>query len=593
MSQLNPPSTSSGSVSTLSDLVFHVREISAARPDYLTVRHRDRRESQSASDFIRAVHSLAVALEGQGLDRGQRVAIFSENRPEWHVVDFACHLLGVPTVPIFSRLSREQVAFILRNSGVGWVFFSDSAKLDVLSSLKGALTQLPELVAFDGDANPPGGRTITRLMGDGAARLGEIPLERFRGRVDAEDLASILYTSGTTGDPKGVMLSHSNFVTNMISCSKLFELSPEDRALSFLPLSHVFQRTVDHLCFFRGVHIHYVPRLDDLLPSMADEKPTVLAAGPELYRRLYRIELDRVEALPVWRRRLFDWALDAGKRHAVAAREGFIGPISAIKRGLAHHGPLKPARELLGGRLQFAISGGAPLDEEVAEFFEAVGVPIYQGYGLTETSPVLATNSPDHQRIGSVGKPLSEVELRIAEDGEILVRGPGVMQGYWQNPAATAESINDSGWFRTGDLGRMDKSGYVFVTDRKRDLLTLSNGEQVAPRPIEALLVGGPILQAVVVGDGRPFAAALLVPNPRQAGAEGAEISQDRLKELVTERIDRANLQLPEAIRIQCWAFLDSELTVEAEELTPTHRLRRRKISQTRAKDIADLYRKG
>ena len=590
MSQSKLPSTNSGPVSTLSDLVFHVREISAARPDYLTVRHPDRRESQSASDFIRSVHSLAVALEQLGLDCRQRVAIFSENRPEWHVADFACHLLGVPTVPIFPRLNPEQVAFILRNSGVGWLFFSDLSKLELLSGLKAALTHMPELVAFDSNAASADGRTITRLMGEGAARLGEIPLERFRGRTDSEDLASILYTSGTTGDPKGVMLSHGNLVSNMNSCSRLFELSPDDKALSFLPLSHVFQRTVDHLCFFRGVRIHYVPRLDDLLPSMSDERPTVLAAGPELYGRLRGLEMDRVASLPAWRRRYFEWALDAGKRHAVAAREGFIGPISAAKNWLARRGPLKPARRLLGGHLRFAISGGAPLDEEVAEFFDAIGTPIYQGYGLTETSPVLATNSPDHQRIGSVGKPLSEVELRIAEDGEILVRGPGVMQGYWQNPDATAESINESGWFRTGDLGRMDKSGYVFVTDRKRDLLTLNTGEKVAPRPIEALLVGGPILQAVIVGDGRPFTAALLVPDFGRLRSDPSPPSSRQLEELVAERVQRVNLQLPKELQICSWALLDRELTVEAGELTPTLRLRRRKIRQTCAKEIAALY---
>lgn len=575
-----------GSIATLNDLIFHIREISSGNPELLTVFRQGRRESLSTTDFLRSIHSLAVALQSRGLAPGERVALFSENRPEWHVVDFACHLIGSPTVPIFAGLNPSQVAYILRNSGARWVFFSDVTKRDQLLGLEASLTQIPEMVAFDADAASSEGKTLTRLMGEGAGHLPEVPLERFRGRVSPEDLAGILYTSGTTGNPKGVMLSHGNFVSNMLSCSRLFDLGPDDRAASFLPLSHVFQRTVDHLCFYRGVRIHYIPGADDVLGILAEERPTVLVAAPDLYDRVRDSELHRVAQRAPWLQKLYRWALGVGQRHAVAGRDGFIGPILALQRWIAHRWPLRPIRELFGGALRFAVSGGAPLAEKTAELFESVGIPLYQGYGLTETSPVLATNSPENQRIGSVGKPLSDVEMRIAEDGEILVRGPGIMQGYWQNPGATEASINESGWFRTGDLGRMDKSGYVFVTDRKRDLLTLSTGEQVAPRPIEALLVEPPVAQAVVVGDGRPFPAALLVVD-----FEAKESSErSALEVLIEERIQRVNLQLPQSIRLRKWTLLDRRLTVEDGDLTPTLKLRRRNIRQAFAAEISELY---
>jgi len=446
-------------------------------------------------------------------------------------------------------------------------------------------------------------------------------------------------------------------MSNVAACSRVFEIGAEDVAVSFLPLAQIFQRTVDYLCFLRGASICYLP---DVLPdverlgsSLRTVRPTLMAAAPVVYQRAHdRMQAD-IEKLPAWRRQLFRWALGVGGRYADAGREGFIGPLLALQNVLARRLVHRRIQDRFGGRLRLAISGGAPLPEPVAAFFDAVGMPLYQGYGLTETSPVLATNTPDEHRLGSVGKPLSDVELRIAEDGEILVRGPGVMKGYWQNPGATASTVSESGWLRTGDVGRMDKSGYVFITDRKQDLIVLSSGENIAPRPLEVQLVQGGLLeQAVVIGDGRPHLVALLVAGERLraeggAGEEaadaglsgagppgaglsdagpsgagpsgagpsgagssnagpshaesggrdaagavsaGAALMDPAAREKLEKLVASVNERTPRASHIRAWLLLPRPLSVEQGELTPTLKVRRRRVAQRYAREVARLY---
>lgn len=589
-------------IGTLSDLVFHVREISSGRPELLSVVLDGRREALSAADFLRGIHSLALALEARGLAKGERVAIFSENRPEWHIADFACQLLGAPTVPVYPALGPRQVGFVLRNSGCRWVFYSDAPKRDLLAELAPTLTSPPQVVAFDGAAVTDGGTSITQLMGQGAASIGDVPIERFRGRVDEEDLASLIYTSGATGDPKGVMLSHRNLISNVLACGEIFDLSADDLAISLLPLSHGFQRTVDHLCFYRGVTIHYLPTIDDLSSVLRRERPTILAAVPSVYERAYQQAQDQAGEQDSFRRRIFRWAIAAGRRRAAAERGGFVGPLLALQRKVADLLALRGIRRQLGGRLRLPISGGAPISPEISDFFEAVGIPLFEGYGLTETSPVLASSAPAQHRPGSVGKALSTVELKVAEDGEILAKGPGVMKGYWANPRATAESVDESGWLHTGDVGRIDQSGYVFITDRKQDFLVTTSGERIAPQPIEKRLTSHSLLaQAVVVGDGHPHLAALLVPDFERIRAEFAGKTIHRLSSAeivehaeVLERIDAAvaevNARLPEAEQIVSWCLLPRALSAERGELTHTAKLRRRVVVQRFADQIATLY---
>lgn len=584
-------------IGTLSDLVFRIREISSGRPELLSIVRDGRREALSTADFLRNIHSLALALESRGLAKGERVAIFSENRPEWHIVDFACQLIGAPTVPLYPALGLRQVGFVLRNSGCRWVFYSGDAKRDLLAELGPALTSPPALVAFESDSVTDGGTSITRLMGQGASSLGEVPIERFRGRVEEEDLASLIYTSGATGDPKGVMLSHRNLISNVLACGEIFDLSADDLAISLLPLSHGFQRTVDHLCFYQGVAIHYVPAIEELPSVLRRERPTILAAVPALYERAYQQIQELAGAKGSLERRIFDWGVAAGRRSAAAERGGFVGPLLALRRKLADLLVLRGIRRRLGGRLRLPISGGAPMTTEVSEFFEAIGTPLFEGYGLTETSPVLASSAPAQHRPGSVGKALSTVELKVAEDGEILAKGPGVMKGYWANPRATAESVDESGWLHTGDVGRIDQSGYVFITDRKQDFLFTAAGERIAPQPIEKRLTRHSLLaQAVVVGDGRPHLAALLVPDFERVRAEFGDLTAAEIIEHteVLERIDQAvgevNTQLPETEQVVSWGLLDRSLSTEKGELTHTSKLRRRVVVQRFADQIAALY---
>ncbi len=588
-------------VGTLSDLVFRVREVSAGRTELLSVRLDGSRETLSASDFVSNVHSLALALEELGVGAGDRVAIFSENRPEWPVVDFACQLLGAPTVPLYPTLSPQQVGYVLRNSGSRLVFYSDAAKRDLLIGLKNALTSSLQVVAVDPAATVEGGMTLTRLMGQGAARRGEVPFERFRGRVAADDLASIIYTSGTTGDPKGVMLSHGNLVSNFLAMSELFRVGPDDLAVSFLPLAHVFQRTVDHLCFYSGVAIHYVPQVEAVAAALAEVRPTVLSSVPRLYEKAYVRTVMELENESGLRRFLGRWAVGVGRRHAAELQDGFVGPLLALGRRLAELTVFRRLRGRFGGRLRLPISGGAPLGREVSEFFEAIGMPIFQAYGLTEASSVLATSAPDQQRRGSVGRALPEVEIRLADDGEILARGPGVMRGYWENAEATRKSVDDDGWLHTGDVGELDKSGYLFITDRKKDLLVTSGGKNIAPQPIESLLVShGLISQAVVVGDNYPHPAVLLVPDFERLAAEvGEELPREELikhpmaRRRIADLIARTNEQLAVDERLRRFKLLARELTFEAGELTPTLRIRRRVIAQRYAVEIASLYLKS
>ncbi len=589
-------------IDTLSDLVFHVREISSGRPELLSVMLDGRREVLSAADFLRGIHSLALALESRGLAKGERVAIFSENRPEWHIVDFACQLIGAPTVPLYPALGPRRVGFMLRNSGCRWVFYSDGAKRDLLRDLVPTLTSRPTAVSFDGAAVDSGGTSITRLMGEGAARIGKVPIERFRGRVEEQDLASLIYTSGATGDPKGVMLSHRNLISNVLACDEIFDLSPHDVAISLLPLSHGFQRTVDHLCFYRGVAIHYLPSIDEMPAALRRERPMVLAAVPAVYERLHRQARELAGPRASVGRKIFHWAIAAGIRRAVAERGGFVGPLLALRRKLADVLVLRAIRQRLGGRLRLPISGGSSVSPQISDFFEAIGTPLFEGYGLTETSPVLASSAPRQHRPGSVGKALSTVELKVSEDGEILAKGPGVMKGYWANPRATAESLDDSGWLHTGDVGRIDQSGYVFITDRKQDFLLTASGERIAPQPIEKRLAShGLITQAMVVGDGRPHLAALLVPDFERLRAElatetrlrlfaGEIIEHPEVLKRIEEIVGKVNARLPEAERVLSWRLLERALSVEKGELTHTAKLRRRVVTQRFADQIAGLY---
>lgn len=549
----------------------------------------------STSDFLGNIHALAIALENQGVQPGQRVALFSENRPEWHVVDFACHLLGAVPVPIYPTVRPQEVAYILRNSGADWIFFSSKQKGQVLEEIVPTLTRQVTCVSLDDDAGF--GRPLVQLLSEGAEERSQKPLERFRDRVKPEDLASIIYTSGTTGDPKGVMLTHANFVSNVLACGKLFPITETDVALSFLPLSHVFERTVDYLFFRQGVHIHYAPSIERVPPLLTEVRPTVLTSVPRLYERAYLRVTSNVLKEKPGKQRIFSWAMRVGEKHANATQSSFVGPILGAQRAAADRLVYRKIKERFGGRLRFAISGGAPLSPDVAQFFDAVGVRLFQGYGLTETAPVLAVNSPKASRLGSVGPAVEGIELQLADDGEILAKTPGLMKGYWENPTATAEVIDEDGWFHTGDIGKIDEEGFLFITDRKKDLLITSGGKNVAPQPIEQLLVSHwAIAQAVVVGDRYPYITALIVPRFEELPPGLQRLSQKEviehssLQKIIKSAVDEVNERLSEHERIRKFELLDHELSLEDGEITPTLKVRRNVVMENYSEAIASMY---
>ena len=584
---------------TLADLLFRVADRYGKREDLLSIRRHGRTESLSAAEFTDAVRRTAQALESHGVVKGDRVALFATNRPEWHVVDFACHLLGAVSVPIYPTLTAAQVAYILLDSEAGWIFYDDGAKRDLLTGLApespgedGSERQGLRLVALDADATAEGGTNLEALIGD-AAPSADADLQAFRGRVGRGDTASIIYTSGTTGDPKGVVLSHWNFVSNILCCQRLYDLGEDDQALSFLPLSHVFERTVDYLFFHRGVSIHYSPAIERVAGLMPTVRPTVLCSVPRLYESAYIRISNTFATQPPARRRLIDWALKVGHRRA--ERGG-----ARLRALVADRLVFRKIKQRFGGRLRFAISGGAAIADEVAAFFDAIGIRLYQGYGLTETAPVLSVNYPGASRRGSVGPAAPGVELRIAADGEILARTEGLMQGYWRNPEATSEAIDADGWFHTGDIGRIDDDGFVFITDRKKDLLVTSGGKNIAPQPIEQMLITHPaVAQVVVVGDGYPYLNVLVVPNyaeppPRFDGMSPEELRQDpRLHETIQRLLDQTNQRLPTHERVRRYRLLERELTIEEGEITPTLKVRRKIVSERYRDVIASMYLKS
>lgn len=588
--------------STLSDLAFHVADFQAERQRLVAAKQRGEWRWLSTASWIQRIHHLAAALEQRGVDKGDRVALFSENCPDWHVVDFACHLLGAVVVPIYPTLPPDQVAYLLDHSASGWVFYRDRRKARVLDAAISKVDRPVErvgLLEVEEATSESGCRRLAHLLEEGQGSAASRPLDGYRGRVGPQDTASLIYTSGTTGTPKGVVLSHGNLVSNLLACADLFPIGESDVTLSFLPLSHVFQRLADYLFFYKGVTIHYLTAIEQAPRALTEVRPTVLASVPRLYERAYLRIRSRVENEKPRVQRLFRWATAVGERCLEAENGGPPLHLWAQRR-IADRLVYRKIRDRFGGRLRFAIAGGAALPVTVGRFFAAIGIGLYEGYGLTETSPVLCLNRPGARRFGSVGPPIPGVRIEIAEDGEILAQSPGLMQGYWRDPEATAEVVDEDAWFHTGDLGFVDEKGYLHITDRKKDILVTSGGKNVAPQAIEQLLTADGVLsQAVVIGDGYPYLTALLVPNFKELPDElanldpGEQLRHPRLLERVETTVAEVNRQVAEHERIRRWKLLDRELTLEQGEITPTLKVRRRVVMERYGDQIASMYLKS
>jgi long-chain acyl-CoA synthetase len=595
-------------VETIADLPFHLagrfanpKLIGRCRPDEIVW--------LSSKEIFERVRDLSLGLHALGIGAGDCVAIIAESRPEWLLADLAILSAGAVTVPIYPTLSAPQARYILHDSSARAAIVSTRHQLEKVQEVRHKVPSLSAVVLMDGwtPADSPSVISLESVAERGHARLtGEWGAakefsDRARG-VKPDQLATIIYTSGTTGEPKGVMLSHANIVTNFKAGAQVLQLTTDDVALSFLPLSHSFERTVSFIYLLAGVTVVFAESFDTIARDIGRVRPTLLTGVPRVYEKLHDRILEKGQAEPGLKGSIFSWAIGAGTAKGEAElRGGSVGLIGSVQASLADTLVFSKIRDNLGGRIRYLVSGSAPLPAEIAEFFQGIGLPIIEGYGLTETSPILAVNPPNAPRVGTVGQALPGVELRIAEDGEILARGPNIMQGYLNKPEATAEALRD-GWFHTGDIGAIDEHGYLRITDRKKDLLVTSGGKKIAPQPIEAVIKRNPLVaEAVLLGDRRRYAAALIVPSfaalerrlrelGRQPGSRAELVARPDVIALYQEVIDALNRDLSQFERIKKIALVPAEFSMETGELTPTLKVKRKVVEDRWREKIEELY---
>jgi long-chain acyl-CoA synthetase len=593
----NPEVPPSG---TLVQLLFQAVD-EFDKPDAFMHREATGWSKISHREFIEEVRITTEALQVEGAARGDRVAVLSENRPEWAIADYALLCAGLLNVPVYPSLPTAQIAYLFEHAGIEIAFVSTAAQLTKLLEVRAHWPRLRRIIVFDDIPTPADGVMTLRSFMDRGRRSDSTENE-FRMRAlqaRPEDVATLVYTSGTTGTPKGVMLTHENLYTNVFAALAGFSLGPADIALSFLPLSHVFQRLVDYVMFAHGVTIAYVADFDDVARSFREVHPTIAVSVPRVYEKVY----SRVLGPPGLKHRLVLWARNVAvewTRTKLPGAEPGLG--LRLRHGLADRLVFSKVRDSMGGRIRFFISGGAPLSQHIAEFFWGAGLPILEGYGLTETSPVTNLNTPKFTRIGTVGRPIAGTELRIAGDGEILVRGPQVMKGYYKDPDATAKVIDSDGWFHTGDIGEIDDEGCLRITDRKKELLKTAGGKYIAPQPIENEVKRSRfITEAVLIGDRRPYPIILVVPNfetlgawLRQTGSAqrspeemlSIPAARKKLEDEVERRVERfARFEKPKKV-----LPIARELSLENGEITPTLKVKRRVVEQRYAAEIEGLY---
>lgn len=588
-------------VDTLSKAFWRSVEQHGEKPALLVKREKQYRPI-TYTELGRRVYAFARALHELGVRKGDRVSILAENCPEWAITDWATLCLGAITVPIYPTLTAPQVGEILRDSEPKVLVVSDKKQRRKACEAVEGTGLNPQMICIEPDSGSETPSFEQMLNQPGALTESEL-----RALVDAsqpDDIITFIYTSGTTGEPKGAMLTHRNLISNIEAVLELIDWRPDDVFLSFLPLSHVFERMGGHfLPIYAGLTIAYAESLFTLANDMLEVKPTLMLGVPRFYASVMDRILASVRQMPPLRQKLFYRMLEVGKVYAQCWREGRSAPLGVrLQHAILDKLVAAKIRERVGGRLRYFVSGGAALPKEVAEFFHAFGILIIEGYGLTETSPVLTVNPPRAPRFGSVGKPIRGVEIKIAEDGEILARGPNIMLGYYKKPEATAAAIDPDGWFHTGDVGYMDKDGYLYITDRKKDILVLANGKNVAPQPIENMLKQSELVQeAVVYGDGMSAPVALIVPNidalrafAKQAGIEAdgdALLNHDAIQKRFRQELERVNRELADFQRLKGFRLISKPFSIETGELTPTLKVKRRVVAEKYAHLLQEMAR--
>jgi long-chain acyl-CoA synthetase len=590
--------TTSNQISTINDLFRRVS--SAGNPRAILWQDEFGHWLPISSDQIyQRVRALAEAFLSWGAKKGDRIALIAENRWEWAVTDFAALAIGAADVPIYPTLTGEQIAALIADAGCRIAVVSTRNQFDKLNSVR-ALTQLERIVIMDAPA-PEGAIAFSSLMEDADARLAERDpiFDALVTSVAPGDLATLIYTSGTTGEPKGVALTHGNMAANQNFAPMDFSFDSTDACISFLPLSHVTARALDYVMYNSGAQVAYCSQFDKLAQAMLEVRPTVIVGVPRVFEKIRQAVEHRAGASP-FKKRILAWALGVGAGYADVVYDG-RQPSSAMWK-LANKLAFSKVRQAFGGRVKIFVSGGAPLGIDTARWFASVGIALWEGYGLTETSPVIALNTPKQHRMGSAGMPLPNIELKLAEDGELLVRGPSVFSGYWQKPEAAAECFTKDGWFSTGDIGHFDSDGFLYITDRKKELLKTSGGKMVAPQPIENKLKNSIfVAQAALVGDKHKFISALISPNfpvLEEWASNHGVIAATRVELVADSRVvalyggivREVNGTLANFETLKRFRVVAEEWSQDTGELTPSMKLKRRVLTERYAAVIAALY---
>jgi len=587
------------------------------KPDAFLTKIDGRYQPLSSADALQQASALAAALVRLGVQRGDRVAILSENRLEWALTDYAILGLGAADVPIYSTQLEHDIEYILRDSGSKGIVVSSAAQLRKVAQVRPNLPDLQFIIVMDPvDSPAPGVFQWHRLVGDELARSpSSLDLvETFRQRaleVRPEEVASIIYTSGTTGEPKGVVLLHSNIVANVHSCEKLINLNQDDVSICLLPLSHIYERMLDYTALWLGVSTAYPESFDALPQNMLEVRPTMLAVVPRVLEKIHDRVMEKVRNAPPARQKLFHWALKVCYQYFPYGIDGKEAPLGLrLKHAVADALVCAKIRSGVGGRLRMIFSGAAPLSRDIAAFFFAMGLPVYEGYGLTETSPVIAVNYPGAVRLGTVGRLLPGVEVKLGQESvdeekrhgrEILVRGANVSPGYYHLDEDNQRAFAD-GWFHSGDLGKFDDDGFLVITGRKKNLFKTSGGKYVSPEKLENLFQGHPyVAQVVVLGEARHFVSALVVPNFERletyaramdivcADRDGL-VRDVRVQAFMQQQVDITMAPLAQYERIHQIGLLAREFTIEAGELSPTHKVKRHVVAERYRDLIEEIY---
>jgi long-chain acyl-CoA synthetase len=554
----------------------------------------------SSDQIYQRVRAVAQAFLSWGARKGDRIALISENRWEWSVTDFAALAIGAVDVPIYPTLTGEQIAVLVQDAGCRIAVVSTRQQFDKLNAVRGQ-TMLERILIMDSAVVPEGAVAFSEVLAgaDACGAERDPVFDALARSVGPADLATLIYTSGTTGEPKGVMLTHGNIAANQTIAAADFDFTESDACISFLPLSHITARALDYVMYTSGAQVAYCSKFDKLPQAMKEIRPTVFVGVPRVFEKI-RQEVERRAALSPVKRRILAWALGVGAAQIDTVYDG-RQPTSTMWK-LASKMVYGKVREAFGGRVRIFVVGGAPLGIDTAKWFASAGIALWEGYGLTETSPVIALNTPLTHRMGAVGMPLENLELKLAEDGELLVRGPSVFEGYWHKPGANAECFDPEGWFRTGDIAHIDGDGFLYITDRKKELLKTSGGKMVAPQPIENKLKNSLLVaQVALVGDKHKFISAIISPNfaaleewARHHGIEAADretlVADSRVIALYAEIVREVNGSLANFETLKRFRVVAEEWSQETGELTPSMKLKRRVITERYAAAIDALY---